>query len=109
MCASEVTPEAYPLHFAVAKEFGGEVKPFDQYQGPYVVIGGDIRSGSGPYAVAVQGLGVVRLWLCSEDGVWCYWYREDTDKKSDIFLSDHEESESWAIECAREILNPVID
>jgi hypothetical protein len=38
MSASEVTREAYPIHFAIADALGGEVRPFDQYQGPYVRI-----------------------------------------------------------------------
>lgn len=40
MCESEVTLEAFPLHFAIAKEFNGEVRPFDHYQGPYVFLNG---------------------------------------------------------------------
>lgn len=36
MSQSEVTREAYPLHFAIADRLGGEVRAFDQYQGPYV-------------------------------------------------------------------------
>lgn len=36
MHSSEVTRESYPLHFAIADALGGEVRPFDQYQGPYV-------------------------------------------------------------------------
>ncbi len=37
MHKSEVTREAYPLHFACADAVGGTVEPFDQYQGPYIV------------------------------------------------------------------------
>ena len=37
MCREEVTAEAYPLHFAIAKAFKGTVEPFEQYQGPYVL------------------------------------------------------------------------
>lgn len=37
MHRSEVTPEAFPLHFAIAKAMHGTVEPFDQYQGPYVM------------------------------------------------------------------------
>lgn len=36
MSQSEVTRESFPLHFAIADKFGGEVLAFDQYQGPYV-------------------------------------------------------------------------
>lgn len=36
MSREEVTPEAYPLHFAIADALGGSVHPFDQYQGPFV-------------------------------------------------------------------------
>lgn len=37
MHKSEVTRENFPLHFAIADALGGEVKPFDQYQGPYIL------------------------------------------------------------------------
>ena len=33
MHKSEVTKEAFPLHFKLAKKYGGTVRPFDQYQG----------------------------------------------------------------------------
>ena len=56
MHRSEVTPEAYPTHFAIARALGGTVEPFDQYQGPYVCIGRDVRAGSGVYALAPRGL-----------------------------------------------------
>lgn len=38
MSKSEVTRDAYPIHFAIADALGGEVHPFDQYQGPYVAV-----------------------------------------------------------------------
>ena len=62
-------------HLAIAKATGGTLKPFDQYQGPYIIVGGDLTVGNAPYAMPVQRLGIVRLWL-TEDGV----YREDTDQ-----------------------------
>ena len=83
----------WPLHAAVARELGGEIKPFDVYQGPYVVIGGDVRVGDAPYAVAVQGLGVVRLWLIGvegTDGALLQWYNEATEESSDPFWWEDE-------------------
>lgn len=38
MSQSEVTREAWPIHFAIADALGGEVRAFDQYQGPYVFV-----------------------------------------------------------------------
>lgn len=101
MSAAEVTREAYPLHFAIADSFGGEVKPFDQYQGPYVVIGDDVRIGRTPYAVAPRGLGVVRLWLCSDDGAECYIYNEANERRSELFWYD---DEVGAVCAAQEVL-----
>ena len=91
----------WPLHAAVARELGGEIKPFDVYQGPYVVIGGDVRVGDAPYAVAVQGLGVVRLWLSSDDGYFCQWYNEATGRASEEFPYH---DEGWAVEAARSLV-----
>ena len=39
MSREDVTREAYPLHFAIADAFKGRVRPFDQYQGPFVDAG----------------------------------------------------------------------
>lgn len=36
MSREDVTPEEFPLHFAIAKAMRGKVHPFDVYQGPYV-------------------------------------------------------------------------
>ncbi len=102
MYASDVTAAEYPIHFAIARELGGQVKPFDVYQGPYVVIGADLRAGSDPYAFAPRGLGIVRLWLCSEgDGPLCTIYNESTDKQSEPFWYD---DEIGAVEAARNVL-----
>ena len=70
----EARRDEWPTHFAVAEAVGGEVRPFDYYQGPYIVVGQDIRIGSAPYEYCPPHMGVVRLWL-TDDGV----YREDTD------------------------------
>jgi hypothetical protein len=93
--------EVWGIHAAVAKAVGGTLKPFDQYQGPYIVVGDDVTVGEPPYALAVQHLGVTRLWLCSDDGWLGYVYREDTETQSMRFaMSD----ESAAIEAARQVL-----
>ena len=74
--------------------FDATVQPFDQYQGPYVLIGEDFRMG--PYAAAVQGMGVIRLWL-SENGYDGEGagegaiYREDTDT-AELFILESPES-----------------
>jgi hypothetical protein len=88
MHVSEVTPESYPFHFALAAEFNGEVRPFDQYQGPYVFI---------------SGLG--RVWL-SDDGVFGRWYREETGQASTEFLiiDGRDLYLATSMSCAREIL-----
>ena len=71
MHESEVTREAYPLHFAIADELGGEVRPFDQYQGPYV------QTPKG------------NLWLCPlEDTCFVFVYNERTGNKSACFPWD---------------------
>ena len=87
---------------AIAKALDGELRPFDQYQGPYVVIGPDVRLGQAPYAVAPVGLGIVRLWIvpCS-DSYDCQVYREDTDQLSRPFNYD---DEAQAIEAAQALL-----
>lgn len=60
--------EVYELHAAIAKALGGTIQPFDKYQGPYVLIGSDIRSGSQPYAVAVK----------LSDPFWPWWDNKET-------------------------------
>lgn len=36
----EVVPEEWPIHKEVADMLGGELKPFDQYQGPFIALDG---------------------------------------------------------------------
>jgi len=90
----------WPLHAAIAKELGGIIKPFDVYQGPYVVFGADVRVGNAPYAIAPIGLGIKRLWLVGEDCL-LKWYREDNEAESFEFWWDDVEG---AIEAAKEVL-----
>lgn len=92
--------DEWPLHAAIAKALKGEVKPFDVYQGPYVVFGKDIRLGNSPYAVAPVGMGIKRLWLVGDDAL-LKWYREDNEKESQEFWWDDTEE---AIEAAKMLL-----
>jgi len=96
----------WTMHTAIAKALRAEgydatLQPFDQYQGPYILVGKDIRVGARPYAVAVQNMGVIRLWLTIDDYDKAYIYREDTDALSDAFLIDDIED---AIACALELM-----
>ena len=74
MTKSDLTKEDYPFHFAVAKSLGGLVKPFDLYQGPYVLL-------------PLEG---IRLWLVPafpEDpySTEVCWYDDSSEKTSQIF------------------------
>lgn len=66
MTRSEVTEEAYPLHFYVARHLRGTVEPFDQYQGPC------IRTK------------YHNLWLCEvcDGDSFLYWYESSYDMQS---------------------------
>ena len=97
---SDLTRELFPDHFAIADALNGHVEPFDIYQGPYICIGEDVRSGTDPYAIAVTGLGVVRLWLLDEGaGLDCV-YNEANGKRA-WFIQDDKNS---LIEAARNVL-----
>src|SRR5574341_1070698 len=108
MFQDEVTRENYPLHFAIADKFHGKVIAFDQYQGPYVVIGKDVRVGNSPYAIAPRGMVIVRLWLCSDDGGAYFIYNEANERKSEEFLLLREggpiSNEQQAVWAAEEVL-----
>lgn len=80
--------DIWEIHLAVAQAVNGELKPFDSYQGPYIVVGGDLTVGSSPYAIPVQHLGIVRLWIgYDEDGMPSV-YREDTDQSAQFLCED---------------------
>ena len=68
MHESEVTRESYPVHFAIADILNGTVRPFDQYQGPYILTS--------------KG----RLWLVSQDCVLATIYNEDNQCESKPFF-----------------------
>lgn len=106
MFESEVTREAYPLHFAIADAVKGRVRPFDQYQGPYVVVGPDIRAGCEPYAAIALHRGTVRLWVVSEDGATAQVYNEASELRGSLFhlYPSGEEVEQAAVESALEAL-----
>ncbi len=104
MFKSEVTRENFPLMFAIADAVKGTVEPFDQYQGPYVCVGRDIRAGSEPYAVAPTGLGVIRLWLCTDDGVQATIYNEAIEMQSNPFLLHRDDTEEYAVYAALSVI-----
>lgn len=91
MHESEVTPENFPIHFAVAKEFEGTVHPFDQYQGPYLVV-------PGPHAGN-------RFFLHTDDGVFACWFDESLEKFSSPFTAtDDPEHMAAAVAAFRDLL-----
>jgi hypothetical protein len=94
--------EEWPIHAAIAKALGGTLQPFDVYQGPYILIGEDVRTGNPPYAVAVQHMGVKRLWIVPVDnGPFLQVYREDTETLSSEFWWDDTDG---AIAAAHELM-----
>jgi hypothetical protein len=105
MHPSEVTKENWPIHFAIAEALGGTVQPFDQYQGPYISIGGDIRSGSGYYAGTPRIPGVVRLWVqVKDDSGFGTVYNEDNEKESQPFPLYGRMAEEDAVMAAKEVV-----
>jgi len=76
--------EEWPLHLAIAKAVNGTLKPFDNYQGPYIVVGKDLRVGNSPYDMPVQHLGIIRLWVIDDGTI----YREDNDQTANFFPYD---------------------
>ena len=92
--------QEWSYHAAIAKAVNGTIQPFDQYQGPYVVVGSDIRIGTDPYAIAPSHLGVIRLWIISDEDDFQRIYREDTETTSGHIWDE----ESAAME-AMELLN----
>ena len=95
----------WTMHAAIAKALRAEgyeatLQPFDQYQGPYILVGKDVRLGQPPYAVATQHLGVIRLWLMFEGDETPCVYREDINALSCYAWDDTE----GAIACAKELM-----
>ena len=87
MYKNDVTREEYPIHFEIADDLGGSVEPFDQYQGPYVLIGKDIRSGDEPYQTAPHGFGIVRLWVTPENDTYTFTvFNEASGRTSEPFF-----------------------
>lgn len=83
----EVDSKEWPLHVAVCetlRDEGYEVRlqPFDVYQGPYIVVGGDVRVGQAPYQYCPPG--PTRIWI--GDGVV---YREDTGESVPVIPLEH--------------------
>ena len=102
MFKEDVTRERYPLYFKIADALGGTVEPFDRYQGPYILIGQDVRVGDAPYAGALHGLGIVRLWVIDQDnGIEAAIYNEANGKTSDPFPWD---CDDLAVDAARSVL-----
>lgn len=98
---TDANGEVWETHAAVSQAIGGELHPFDVYQGPYIVIGEDISVGEVPYRIPLRGLGVIRLWLTSSDGVHGRVYREDTEEESEVFWCMDTEG---AVRAAQELL-----
>jgi hypothetical protein len=95
--------EAWPMHHAIADALGGTVKAFDQYQGPYVLVGSEAR-GQGTYAPAIPMKGTVRLWVQADegsDGAFLTVYNEDNDKVSEPF---HWEDMEGAVNAAMSVM-----
>lgn len=64
--------DEWPIHAAIAKALEAELRPFDVYQGPYILT--------------ERG----RLWLCSKDGYEATIYNSNRDIESEPFAVDDE-------------------
>ncbi len=83
----------WPLHAAIAKAVGGVIKPSDQHQGPYVLVG----EGTRP---------MCRLWIFFgdyPDAGAARVYREDTGEESDFFYAENVEA---AVDAALALMEP---
>ena len=94
--------DSWPTHAAIARAVKGNLKPFDVYQGPYIVVGQDQWVGKPPYHLPVLNVGVIRLWLSSIDSKTAQIWREDTDTLSEPFFYDDTRT---ACKEARKLLN----
>ena len=92
----------WATHAAIAKAVGGTVQAFDQYQGPYVVVGRDCRVGRvGKVPYGLEGYGIKRLWVQTQGDGSVTVYREDTQETSPPFPDFNE---SYAVEAAVELM-----
>ncbi len=83
----DITREEYPLWFLIADALGGEVEPFDVYQGPYIQVPGEGR-----------------LFIISPDGYVAQVWNEKLNEISAEFTAD---SENEAVDAALSVLeNP---
>ena len=89
MSRSDVTPENYPIHFAIADAIGGTVEPFDVYQGPYI----DTAQG-------------YRLFVTDEEGGMAVIWRDRLGDPTDIAESNafYHDDEEGAVEAALSLL-----
>ena len=86
MSYDDLTPEEFPLHFAIAEALGGTVRPFDKYQGPYVTV----PNGN--------------LWLIEDGDGFCSVYNERNENQSAMFPGNLAISEAMAVAAAREVI-----
>jgi hypothetical protein len=78
--------EVWNVHAAIARHLDGILRPFDKYQGPYILVDG------------------AKLWLTTADGFVGRVYREDTEKVSFEFNLNTDNTEHAAIVAAQLLL-----
>jgi hypothetical protein len=80
MSKQDVTRDAYPLHFAIARALNGRVEPFDVYRGPYIRIGHD------------------RIWIADHEKLTNYAviWNETTGETSSMFWPHGDLAEAHA-------------
>ena len=88
MSQGEVTRDNFPGLFQLMdglQRLGIKSKPraFDQYQGPYLAVRNDLRSGRGVYAPLVSLPGAVRVWY-SGDGEGGFLIEHVTDSTTEF-------------------------
>jgi len=77
----------WKLHAAIAKAVGGKLYPFDDYRGPFILVGkGKLYSEMDYYRYPVKfPPGLKRLWIFSKDNAFCWIWREDTNAENELF------------------------
>lgn len=96
--------ECWFIHAAIARAVGGTLKPFDKYQGCYILVGGGeiVINENSPYRIpiSIRGFKPIRLWIVEDDDGLPAVYREDTEEMLSFWFDD----EDSAIESARILL-----